>query len=224
MKRALIKFGNDKEPHSAREEFVHALTHGVGAILAAIALVFLVLKATGLESVSAVLSVSLYAGCAVLLYVSSTLYHGAHKSSLQPLFKMFDHSAIYLKIAGTYTPIALITLQTTAAIWVLAGVWIAAIVGVTLKTIAFFRKAGHEKWLLSLLLYLAMGWSGLLLVYPLYQELPGGFAWIVAGGLSFTFGTIFYAIRSVPYMHAVWHLFVLAGSACHFVAIYYYVI
>jgi len=224
MKPAFIKFGNDKKPHSAREEFVHALTHGVGAALAAVGLVFLVLKVLDLDSVSALLSVTLYAGCMVLLYVSSTLYHGSHKTSLQPLFKIFDHSAIYLKIAGTYTPIAIITLQTTLAIWVLAGVWIAAIIGVALKFTAFMRKAHKEKWLLSLLLYLAMGWSGLLLVFPLYQELPGGFGWIVAGGLSFTIGTIFYAIRSVPYMHAVWHMFVMAGSACHFVAIYVYVL
>ncbi len=219
-----IKFGNDKMPHSASEEFVHALTHGVAAVLAAVALVFLVLKVTGLDSTSALLSVTLYAGCVVLLYVSSTLYHGAHQSPLQPLFKLFDHSAIYFKIAGTYTPIAIITLQTTMAIWVLIGVWGAAFVGAGLKLTAFMTKATKEKWLLSLMIYLAMGWSGVLLMQQLYEQLPVGFLWIVAGGLFFTVGTLFYAIRTVPYMHAVWHLFVMAGSACHFVAVYFYVI
>ncbi len=224
MRGTNIKFGEDKEPHTAAEEFVHALTHGIGAVLASIALVFLVLKVAGLNNTTAVLSVSIYAACVVLLYVASTLYHGFHLRPQQPFFKLLDHSAIYFKIAGTYTPLVVITLQTTLAIWILIGVWVAAIIGTAMKLFAYLRKAGKEHWLLSLSVYLAMGWSGIFMLKPLYEQMPGGLAWIVAGGLCFTVGTIFYAIRSVRYMHAVWHVFVMAGSACHFVAVYFYVL
>lgn len=224
MQTLRLEFGEDRGAHTASEEIVHALTHGLGAILASIALVFLVLKVAGLDDLTSTISVTIYAACVVLLYVSSTLYHGGYQSPHQPLFKLFDQSAIYFKIAGTYTPFAIITLQTTMALWVLIGIWGAALVGTAIRCTDFARDTGKANWLLSLFIYLAMGWSGVFVILQLYEQSPGGFAWVVAGGLCFTFGTIFYAIHNIRFMHAIWHVFVLAGSACHFVAVYFYVI
>jgi len=210
--------------YSPSEEVWHAVTHGIGAVLAAVALVFLILKAADVGGVSAMVAAALYGGFMLVMYVCSTLYHSFFKSRLQPFFKFLDHSAIYFKIAGAYTPFALITLPTTVGIWVMVGAWGAAVLGAGLKFKAYLNKSGKKFSPVSLILYLAMGWAGVLMIGELIDRLPGAAIWwLIAGGICYTVGAIFYALKRVPYTHAVWHVFVMAGSACHFVTIYVYV-
>jgi len=211
--------------YSLAEEVTHAVTHGVGALLAVAALVVLVMKAAHTGGAQEIVAVSLYAGFTIVMYLASTLYHSLFKTKARGFFKLLDHSAIYFKIAGTYTPFALITLPTTVGVWVMIGAWGAAVLGAALKARAFVRKAAKKFSPLSLGLYLAMGWAGVLMLGELRDRLPGAAIWwVVAGGLCYTVGAVFYALKRIPYTHAVWHVFVLAGSACHFIAIYEYVV
>lgn len=213
------------QDYSLGEEIAHAVSHGVAAVAAIVGLVFLVLKAATEGGALEVTAVALYAGCMIFMYMASTLYHSLSATPARGFFKMLDHAAIYFKIAGTYTPFALITLPTTLGVWVLVGAWGAAILGAALKARAFFRKSAKKFSPLSLGLYLAMGWAAVLMMGELAARLPGeAIAWIVAGGLSFTIGAVFYALKKLRYAHAIWHLFVVGGSLCHFIAIYLYVI
>ena len=210
--------------YSVREEVLHATTHGIGAVLAVVAAVFLLLKASG-QGNMALVAVSIYAVSMMLMFLSSTLYHAAFNSPLQPFFKMLDHSSIYFKIAGSYTPFALISLPAGTGLWVAAGAWAAALAGTMFKLVTYLRKTGGRYKGVSLAFYLIMGWAGVLMISPLATALAGaGIYWVIAGGIFYTVGAIFYAIKSVAYFHAVWHVFVMAGSACHFVAIYCYVL
>lgn len=212
------------KPYSVAEEILNASSHGLGAVLAVVALVFLVVKAADQGAV-AVAGVSIYAGCMILMYLCSTLYHSAYNSKHQPLFKMLDHASIYFKIAGSYTPFALISLPTTTGLWVMIGAWGAALAGTVFKLVSYLRNSGRRFSAVSLALYLAMGWAGVLMISPLAEVLPSdAIVWLFAGGGFYTVGAIFYAIKSVPYFHAVWHFFVLGGSACHFFAIYCFVV
>ena len=210
--------------YSVREEVLHAATHGVGAVLAVVAAVFLFLKANGQGGV-AVVAISIYAASMMLMFLSSTLYHAAYNSRYQRFFKMLDHSSIYFKIAGSYTPFALISLPASTGVWVLVGAWAAAFAGTLFKLINYLRNTGRRYKGVSLAFYLIMGWAGVLMISPLAAALAEtGIHWVIAGGLFYSVGAIFYAVKSVAYFHTVWHLFVMAGSACHFVAIYYYVL
>ncbi len=152
----------------------------------------------------------------VLLYTASTLYHAAKRTHIKKRLRIFDHASIFILIAGTYTPFMLVGLRGGWG-WSLFGiVWGLAIVGVIMK---LFLTGRYNKT--STAIYLAMGWSAIFAIGPLMQALPSNtLFWMVAGGLSYTFGTVFYLSRKIPYAHAIWHLFVLAGSACHFVAAY----
>lgn len=208
--------------YSVVEEWLHAGSHAVGAALAVVALVALLLKADG---VTPIVAVSVYAGCMILMYACSAIYHGAYKSRFQPFLKMLDHASIYFKIAGSYTPFALISLPSATGLWVLAGAWVAAVAGTGFKLTAYLRKTGKKLSYVSLAVYLLMGWAGVLMIGPLSDVLPdAAIYWLFAGGVCFSVGAVFYAIKSVPYFHAIWHLFVMAGSACHFATIYCYVI
>lgn len=208
--------------YSPVEEWLHAGSHAIGVALAVMALVALLIKANG---VTPIVAVSIYAGCMILMYGCSAVYHGAYKTRFQPFLKMLDHSSIYFKIAGSYTPFALISLPSATGLWVLVGAWAAAIAGTGFKLTAYVRKTGKKLNYMSLAVYLLMGWAGVLMVGPLSEALPlSAIYWLFAGGACFSIGAIFYAIKSVPYFHAVWHVFVMAGSACHFAAIYCYVI
>jgi len=211
--------------YSLGEEIAHAVSHGLAAILALVGLVFLVMKASETGGALEITAVALYAGCMVFMYVASTLYHSLFMTKARDFLKMLDHAAIYFKIAGTYTPFALITLPTSTGLWVAAGAWGAALLGAALKARAFFRKTARKFSALSLGLYLAMGWAAVFMVNDLSALLPGeALAWIVAGGLAFTIGAVFYALKRFPYTHAIWHVFVMIGSACHFLAIYCFVV
>ncbi|MGV6819343.1 MAG: PAQR family membrane homeostasis protein TrhA [Parvularcula sp.] len=209
----------DRQVHTAFEEILHAISHGVGALLWVPAIVLLVLKASGVLETTAV---SIYGVCGIVLYGASTIYHAAFRLSIQPLLEVVDHAAIYLKIAGSYTPFALLALPKGTGMAVLSFVWAVALAGVAFKFVAHFTRQQRKKYdWLSLGSYIGLGWVGMLVASQLFAGLSGpGFAWLVAGGLCFTVGAGFYAWKSRMFTHTIFHLFVLAGSICHFVAVY----
>lgn len=202
------------------EEKLNALTHGIGALLSVAALITLSVSAYLYGTVYHMVSFVIYGVTLVLLYLASTLYHSFKDEKLKHLFKIFDHAAIYLLIAGTYTPFTLIALHGTLGWTVFTVIWSVAIVGVILKIFLVKRFK-----ILSTLLYLAMGWFMIVCIKPLIAALPAsGLYWLIAGGLLYTVGSFFYINHRVPYNHAVWHLFVLAGSAAHFITVFCYVL
>ncbi|MCC3377353.1 hemolysin III family protein [Cohnella sp. REN36] len=206
--------------YTRREEVANAVTHGIGAVLSVAALVLLVVYASLKGTAWHVTSFAIYGTTMLLLYTASTLVHAVREGKLKDLFETFDHSCIYLFIAGTYTPILLTVLRGPLG-WTLFGlVWSIAVGGVVFK--AFFTK---RFLYLSTLFYLLMGWLIVFAWGPLTQALmPGGIRLLVAGGILYTIGSVFYMWRAFPYHHAVWHLFVLAGSVAHFFAILLFVL
>jgi hemolysin III len=202
------------------EEIANRLTHGVGALLGVAGLVLLVVASARNGDAWHVVSTAIFGATLVLLYTASTLYHSFSGERARQLLRKFDHAAIFLLIAGTYTPFVLVTLRGAWG-WSLFGVvWGLAIVGVALK----FWFAGRFR-VVSTLIYLAMGWLVLIALKPLVAALPsGGMKLLVAGGLCYTGGAVFYLWRSLPYHHAIWHVFVLGGSACHWAAVFCYVV
>jgi hemolysin III len=197
------------------EEAVNAVTHGIGAVAGAIALAALVVLAPRAGDVRDIVSVSIFGATLVLLYLASTLYHSARDPRTRARLKVLDHAAIYLLIAGTYTPFALGALRGGWG-WSLFGItWGLAVAGVLFKLYftGRFRLA-------STLIYIGMGWLGLVAAVPLVASLsPMTLFWLVAGGLAYTAGTPFYQAGRFRYAHTVWHGFVLAGSVCHVVAV-----
>ncbi len=211
---------NEVNHFSVAEEVWHAVTHGVGFFLGIAALVLLVVFASmdGSSTIT-IVSVAIYGATLVIMYGSSTLYHAAKNTELKRLFQKFDHSAIYFLIAGTYTPIMLVTVGGAEG-WTIFGIeWGIALVGIALK---FIYPGRFE--LFSLLAYLLMGWL-VVVVFDTFRHNidPAGFWLIVAGGLAYTTGIIFYVKDKIKYFHTVWHLFVLAGSVLQFFAILLYV-
>lgn len=202
-------------PMSPREELANTLSHGVGLLCALVAAPILIIGALRSGSAANIVGSSVFGATLVLLYLSSTWYHATPASRLKDRLRRLDHSAIYLLIAGTYTPFTLGVLAGAWG-WTLFGlVWGAAAIGVCAKLGVGIR---HPR--LSTILYLVMGWSALIVIRPLLQSLPAaGIGWLVAGGLSYTGGVVFYVARRLPYNHLVWHLFVMAGSTCHFFAV-----
>jgi len=203
-----------------REELANRLTHGLGAALSTAGLVLLVFFSSRQGDARQVVSSAIFGTALVLLYTSSTLYHSFRNERLRQLLQKFDHAAIFLLIAGTYTPFSLVTLRGPWG-WSLFGVvWGLAIAGVVLK----FWFAGRFR-LGSTLLYVGMGWLVMVAIKPLMAALPaGGLKLLVAGGFCYTGGAAFYLWKRLPFHHAIWHLFVLAGSACHWVAVFVYVV
>ncbi len=198
----------------------NSVTHGIGALLAVAALVLLIVFAKIYGNAWHVVSFSIYGSTLVLMYLASTLYHSIQKPRPKYIFRIIDHSAIYLLIAGTYTPFTLVTLHGTQG-WVMFGViWGLAVAGILYK--AFFI---NRHVVISTLFYLAMGWLIVISIGDLFKSLPlNGVILLGAGGLSYTLGMIFYAGKEKLLMHAVWHLFVLGGSICHFFSILFYVL
>ncbi|HET6490358.1 MAG TPA: hemolysin III family protein [Syntrophales bacterium] len=202
------------------EELVNGLTHGTGAVLSAAGLVVLVVLACLHGTTPHIVSCSVYGTTLLLLYTASTLYHTVRSPNLKHIFKVIDHSCIYLLIAGTYTPFTLVTLQGSLG-WTLFGlIWALAAAGIVFQIFFVYRFK-----ILATVAYVLMGWVAVVAVKPLLEALPsGGFAWILAGGLVYTVGALVYLIKQLPYNHAIWHLFVLGGSACHYVAVLLYVV
>ena len=202
------------------EELANRLTHGMGAVLGVAGLVLMVVASARHGDAWHVVSTAIFGTTLVLLYTASTLYHSFSEERMQALLQKIDHAAIFLLIAGTYTPFVLVTLRGPWG-WSLFGVvWGLAVVGVTLK----FWFAGRFR-VASTLIYIAMGWIVLIAIKPLMAALPaGGLHLLVAGGLSYTGGVVFYLWKGLPYHHAIWHLFVLGGSVCHWAAVFFYVV
>lgn len=197
------------------EEWLNALTHGAGAVVALAGAAVLITLASIYADRWAVIGASVYGASLLLLYVASTLYHAVSHVKIKARLKVFDHCMIYVLIAGTYTPFTLTSLRGPWG-WTLFGlIWGLAIAGIIFKL--FYT--GRFQWL-STGIYLAMGWLVVIAIEPLMKALPqGAFAWLMAGGIAYTLGTVFYMSRRLPYAHAIWHGFVLAGSVCHFAAV-----
>jgi len=205
---------------TAGEEIANAISHGAGALAAAVGTPFLVFAAVRHGSSAEVVGVSVFAFTAILLYLASSVYHALPDGRMKDLFEVIDHSAIYLLIAGTYTPFTLGPLHGALG-WTLFGViWALAAIGVTMKIIH-----GIQRPVLSTLLYIGMGWLVLVAARSLWLNLPTpGLVWLAAGGLAYTGGTVFYLARRLPYGHTAWHLFVLAGTTCHYFAVLWYAV
>ena len=197
----------------------NAITHGVGAVLAVAGAVYLIAASTR-GNVWHIVSCSVFAVTLVLVYLCSTLYHSLVRTGARHVFQVLDHSAIYLLIAGTYTPFTLVSLRGPVG-WALFGfVWALAIAGVVFKSLALGRFA-----VASVLVYLFQGWVVVFAVHPLIKAVGWhGMMWLAAGGLAYTLGIVFFAMDRLRYFHATWHIFVLAGSVAHYFAILFYVV
>ncbi len=200
------------------EELANTLSHAVGVALSVVGLILLVVRAALYGDAWQVVSFSVFGSSLILLYLASTLYHGFKSKRIKEILRTLDHSAIYLLIAGTYTPFLLITLRGPWG-WSLFGViWGLAILGIAFKIIF-----GHKYEIVSTIFYVLMGWVVIIAIKPLLAALPmAGFVWLLAGGLAYTTGVIFYAWEKLPFNHAIWHGFVLVGSFFHFFAVFLY--
>ncbi len=212
--------------YSLAEEIAHSVSHGIGIPLAIAGLAILVAKAARHGGNLEVAAVAVFGSTLILLYLASTLYHAIPAIPASPLLRakrvlrVIDHSSIYLLIAGTYTPFTLGPLLGPWGWSLFAVVWGCAVAGILWKSLALGRAP-----IFSVVLYLAMGWSVLVAFRPLVERLPGGgLSLLLAGGVCYTFGLIFFAWQSLRYHHFIWHLFVLAGSICHYFAVLHYVI
>jgi len=201
---------------SLGEEIANAITHGAGLVASLIALPVLIWSASQSHDGARIAGVTIFGVTLCLLYTASTLYHSFPAGRTKRVFRVLDHGAIYLLIAGTYTPFALGALKGPWGWSLLAIAWTLAVAGVLLKATVGFK---YER--LSTVIYVAMGWMAIVAIKPMLQHVPrAGLVWLVAGGLCYTGGVVFYATdRRLWYGHAVWHLFVAAGSLCHFFAV-----
>jgi len=205
--------------YTEREELVNRCTHGLGALLSLAGAIALISLAAEQHDTYRFVSACIYAGAMIVFYSISTLYHSVRKPYIRYLFNILDHSSIYLMIAGSYTPFALVTLRGPVGWSLLAMVWGLGLVGAILKVFTV-----HRLPTLGPLIYLALGWSLLFAWKPLSAALAAnGLVLLFAGGAAYTIGVIFYFWDRLPFNHAIWHLFVLTGSACHFYSIFYYV-
>ncbi|WP_240377419.1 PAQR family membrane homeostasis protein TrhA [Bacillus piscicola] len=205
---------------SRKEEIANAATHAVGIVLSVAALSLMIVFASLYASPLHIVSMSIYGGTMLLLYISSTLLHTLKAGKAKDLFEIFDHASIYLFIAGSYTPILFHVLDGSLTWSLLGVVWGLAVTGIVFK--AFFVKKFR---FLSTVFYLLMGWVIVFAWQPLTEGLPaGGLAFLIGGGLLYSVGTIFYMWRHFPYHHAVWHLFVLGGTILHFFLVFLYIL
>ena len=202
-----------------RGERINSITHHVGSVLALGAVIVMITLASIGGDTWRIVSVSLYGATLILLYVFSTLYH-SFRGRAKKVFRILDHQAIYLLIAGTYTPYALVTLRDSIGWWLFGANWSLAIIGMVLD--AVFTDG---KRIIPMIIYIVMGWMIVLALDPLLDALPeAGFDWLLAGGILYTAGIFFYVLDHwYRWAHGIWHLFVLAGSACHYVSILLYV-
>jgi len=222
-KKDEVKVGADQLPARAypwAEEIANSISHGIGLVFGIVGLVLLLVQAVNDGAgVTAITSYSLYGGSMILLFLASTLYHAIPHQRAKHWLKKFDHCAIYLLIAGTYTPFLLVGLDSPLARGLMVVIWGLALFGVIFK-LAF----AHRFEVLSLVTYLTMGWLSLIVIYQLTMRLDvGGVTLLAVGGVVYTLGVIFYASKRFRFGHAIWHGFVLGGSVCHFMAIYLYV-
>ena len=205
---------------SLSERLFNTITHGIGSVLSIVALVLMVVYASYNSDAWSIVGVSIFGSTLILLYMSSTLYHAFSNGRVKQIFKTLDQSFVYLLIAGTYTPVLLITLRNTLGWTVFGLVWAMAIGGITHR-IFFFDKLKK----LSLISYIVMGWLSLIVFKSLLNAAPAELVvWLLIGGAFYTGGIIFYSWEKLPFNHAIWHLFVLGGSFSHFMGIYLYLV
>jgi hemolysin III len=206
--------------YSTGEEIANSITHGVGVIFSIAGLAVLTAFASVFGTVWHIVSCSIYGATQIILYTSSTLYHSIPQPRAKAILRLIDHSAIFLLIAGTYTPFLLVSLRGPWDWTLFVLVWGLALLGIALQTFLI-----RQRKLIATLPYIALGWVVVVAIKPLLSAVASdGLILLVAGGLAYTLGSVFYIWRRLPYHHAIWHVFVLAGSALHFFAILFYVI
>jgi hemolysin III len=206
--------------YSQLEENINIASHAIGLIFSVIASVLLFMHANQNGNIRNTLSVAIFGISLIILYAASTFYHSAKKPALRSRLRVIDHAAIYLLIAGTYTPFTLVTLNGTIGWTIFSASWSMALVGITLKI--FFT--GKYK-LFSTLMYIFMGWIIIFAIKPLVNNLASaGLFWLITGGMAYTTGAILYSIKKIKFNHAIFHIFVLVGSGCHFVSVFFYVL
>jgi len=206
--------------YDPEEEKLNVITHGIGLVLSVIALVLLVVYSSLEGDVWQITSFSIFGASLIVLYSASTLYHYSKNPKLRNRLNIFDHASIYVLIAGTYTPFALVVLHGTVG-WIIFGVsWGLALTGIIFK---LFFTGRFDK--LSTIAYVLMGWIIIFAIKPLVNNLPlNGLLWLAAGGIFYTIGAILYSMNKLKYNHAIFHIFVLLGSFCHFMSIFFYVL
>lgn len=210
---------NQVSQYSPAEELANTISHGIGALLSIVALMLLVNVSLTSGNWIKTASFAIYGTSLVLLFLASTLYHGVTSENGKKIFKLLDHCAIYLLIAGTYTPLTLITLTGNLGVSMFVLVWLIALAGILFKL-----KYGAKFKILSVATYLGMGFISLAVITDLYQQLAlEGLILLASGGLVYTLGVFFYLNHKIPFNHAIWHIFVLAGATCHFFMIWFYV-
>lgn len=206
--------------YSDGEEVIHALTHAAGVLLSIAGLTWMLYLSISAADPWRIVSSVIYGTTLIALFLASTIYHGLYASKHRDIFKLLDHCAIYLLIAGTYTPFLLVAMRTNTGWWLFGTIWALATAGIIKKL--WFR---HRFPKVALASYLVMGWLIVVAAPQMAVALgPDGIAWLIAGGLAYTIGAVFYAWEKMPFNHAVWHLFVLAGGICHFLGIVWYVL
>lgn len=205
--------------YSKSEELLNVLTHGLGLLLSIAALPLLIVRAVQIDAPFALFSFLVFGTSMIVLYAASTFYHAAKKASLRRRLNIFDHAAIYVLIAGTYTPFTLVTLEGTLG-WVIFGLtWGFALIGIVLK---LFYTGKYDK--LSTIMYVLMGWQIVFAIKPLLRNLASdGVNLLMAGGIFYTVGAVLYSIKKIPFNHAIFHVFVVLGTLSHFFAVYWYV-
>ncbi len=205
---------------SVAEEIAHSLTHGIGAILSIAGLVAMISVASVSGSAAHLVSAAVFGATLVVMYSVSALYHGMPVQRFKRVLYAFDLCAIYLLIAGTYTPFALVAVRGAWGVAMLVTIWILAAAGIVMVL-----RGGGRRLRASIAMYVAMGWLGLVAIEPLIRSVPpGGIALLVLGGVTYTVGIAFFAWNRLPFNHAIWHVFVMTGSALHFFAVLFYVL
>ncbi|MCG7531928.1 hemolysin III family protein [Psychrobium sp. MM17-31] len=206
-------------PYSQAEERLNTLTHGIGALFGGCATIAFIIGYFEHKQLSQLVTTSIYSLSLTVLMLASTLYHAATNPVKKQAYKLFDHCAIYLLIAGTYTPLVIHKVPSSLGYGVLGLVWLCAIIGIGIKL-----KFGSQYKKFSVMTYLVMGWLSLFVIYELIQALPTmALALLAGGGLVYSSGVYFYLNHKIPYNHAIWHIFVLLAAICHFLLIYLYI-
>ena len=206
--------------YSPLEEKANIISHAIGFVLGIIALVLMVVRANTYGDAWHIVSVSIFGASLICLYAASTIYHSAKDPKIRGRLRVVDHATIYVLIAGTYTPFVLVTLNGWVGWIIFAASWTMAVTGIILKLL----YTGKYN-LLSTLMYVFMGWMIIFAIKPLINSLSAdGLWWLFAGGVAYTVGAILYSIKQIKFNHAIFHMFVLLGSFCHFVSVYYYVL
>ncbi len=212
--QALTKAG----VYTVGEEILHSLTHGIGTALSIAGLTLLLVLASLFGNVYQMVSFSIYGATLILMYLASTLYHSFQNPQAKEIFRIIDHASIYLLIAGTYTPFLIVGIRGWWGWMLCLTIWSLAFLGIPFNLLFMDRLPK-----ISLLTYILMGWLCVAIIQDLLASIAlGGLIWLALGGVMYTVGVIFYLMQQTPYMHVIWHLFVLAGSICHYIAVLFY--